>query len=61
MNWLWIMIILVACLYLIPWCITFALRIVLWRYHFKAGVGGFLTYENILFRYQIKMNCALIV
>ena len=60
MNMLTLMIILLICLYMIPWIITFGLRFVLWRYHFKATVGGPFTYEKITLRLPIKMNCYIL-
>ena len=62
MDWLLtIVIIVVACLYIVPKLIVFGLCIVLRKLNFYASVGGPLTLNNVMLRIPIKMNFAILI
>ena len=56
MDWLYIVIIFVACLYIVPKLIVFCLCIILRKFSFYASVGGPLTLNNLMLRVPLKMN-----
>ena len=61
MDWLYIVIIFVACLYIVPKLIVFCLCIILRKFSFYASVGGPLTLNNMMLRIPLKMNFALLI
>lgn len=55
------LIILVACMYIVPKLVVFALCFVLRKFSFYASVGGPKTLNNLILRIPLKMNWAILI
>lgn len=61
MEWpLLTLIIVVACLYIVPKLVVFVLCLVLRKFSFYASVGGPLTLNDLMLRIPLKMNWAIL-